>query len=296
MSSVIPEGSYPIRDFARMTGVNPATLRAWERRYGIIKPLRTPKGHRYYTKDHIQRVNHILHWLEQGYPIRHVELLMSEAEIDQQQDNSAALDEWKQEQQQLLAALRSLNPRRLFDLWSHAFSNYPFAVYYQHCLLPLMDSLRGQPSHPMLLKTLTFLLHQRLTCLMAQQQQHTADPVLLLATNHPDGELDVLIRACSIGAAGLKVEYLGPHLTPAELSIAAESLNAAAVWVHFLPHDKTEDSAWQRHLDNTELPHWLSGTAPLHSGGRPHIKTLTSPVNQQIHTYILGCGGRLDEL
>ncbi len=67
---------YPIRELSSLTGVNPVTLRAWERRYGIIKPERTPKGHRYYTDEHVQLVLQILYWLEQGYPIREVKLLM----------------------------------------------------------------------------------------------------------------------------------------------------------------------------------------------------------------------------
>jgi len=295
VSSVIPEGSYPIRDFARLTGVNPATLRAWERRYGIIKPLRTPKGHRYYNKEHIYKVNRILHWLEQGYPIRHVELLLSEDQLTPQTQSSVAADDWQQEQQKLLQALRTLNPDRLQELWTNAFANYPFAVYYQYCLHPLINELQGQSSHPMLLKTLEYLLHQRLSCLMSQQQQHASAPVLLMATNHIDGEMEVLIRACSIGAAGLKVEYLGPRLTPEEVSIAADALNADAVWIHFMPQDKVSESNWHRYLSETEQPHWLSGHAPMHEDDNPGIRIMTKPLNQQIHCYILGCGGRLDE-
>jgi DNA-binding transcriptional MerR regulator len=36
----------PMRTIASLTGVNPITLRAWERRYGLVQALRTPKGHR----------------------------------------------------------------------------------------------------------------------------------------------------------------------------------------------------------------------------------------------------------
>ena len=39
-------GYFPIRVVSQRTGVNSVTLRAWERRYGLLKPLRTPKGHR----------------------------------------------------------------------------------------------------------------------------------------------------------------------------------------------------------------------------------------------------------
>ena len=40
------EGSYPIREVSRLTGVNAVTLRAWQRRYGLVQPARTEKGHR----------------------------------------------------------------------------------------------------------------------------------------------------------------------------------------------------------------------------------------------------------
>jgi DNA-binding transcriptional MerR regulator len=35
-------GLYPISTLAAQTGVNSVTLRAWERRYGLLKPKRTP--------------------------------------------------------------------------------------------------------------------------------------------------------------------------------------------------------------------------------------------------------------
>ena len=35
---------YPIRTVSDLTGVNAVTLRAWERRYGLIRPVRSPGG------------------------------------------------------------------------------------------------------------------------------------------------------------------------------------------------------------------------------------------------------------
>ena len=55
---------FPIRDVSRLTGVNPVTLRAWERRYGLIQPIRTESGHRLYSKADIETVNRILGWIE----------------------------------------------------------------------------------------------------------------------------------------------------------------------------------------------------------------------------------------
>ncbi len=50
------EHLFPIRAVAQMTGVNPITLRAWERRYGLINPTRTESGHRLYSAGDIQAI------------------------------------------------------------------------------------------------------------------------------------------------------------------------------------------------------------------------------------------------
>ena len=62
----LDEGWLPIREVARQTGVNAVTLRAWERRYGLIVPQRTPKGHRLFSAEHVQRILTILTWLNRG--------------------------------------------------------------------------------------------------------------------------------------------------------------------------------------------------------------------------------------
>ena len=59
MPSVVGD-QIPIRAVASLTGVNAVTLRAWERRYGLIRPLRTPSGHRMYTHQHIDQIHRVL--------------------------------------------------------------------------------------------------------------------------------------------------------------------------------------------------------------------------------------------
>ncbi|MEY2301424.1 MerR family transcriptional regulator [Bacillus tropicus] len=52
-------GKYNIKAVSNIIGIQPSTLRAWERRYQIIAPKRNHVGHRLYTEEHIQ----ILKWL-----------------------------------------------------------------------------------------------------------------------------------------------------------------------------------------------------------------------------------------
>ena len=68
---------FPIREVARLTGINPITLRAWERRYGLIQPVRTESGHRLYTQKDIETVHRILDWIERGVAVSKVGKILS---------------------------------------------------------------------------------------------------------------------------------------------------------------------------------------------------------------------------
>jgi len=70
-------GSFlPIRTVANLTGINPVTLRAWERRHNLITPRRTPKGHRLYTEDDVELIKQVLDLLDQGIAISQVKPLL----------------------------------------------------------------------------------------------------------------------------------------------------------------------------------------------------------------------------
>ena len=63
--SIAPE-SLRIGEFARRVGVNAALLRAWERRYGLLQPVRSPGGFRLYTSEDAERVARMRRGLDEG--------------------------------------------------------------------------------------------------------------------------------------------------------------------------------------------------------------------------------------
>ena len=60
--------SYPIRAVSKMTGIGIDTLRAWERRYGAVTPLRDDRG-RMYTEADVARLRLLSGAVEQGHSI-----------------------------------------------------------------------------------------------------------------------------------------------------------------------------------------------------------------------------------
>ena len=57
---------YSIGEVAERCGINPVTLRAWQRRYGLLKPQRSEGGHRQFDEEDILRIEEIKRWIERG--------------------------------------------------------------------------------------------------------------------------------------------------------------------------------------------------------------------------------------
>ena len=52
---------WPIGEVAETLGVNTSLLRYWEKEFGTLRPKRTIKGDRLYTKDDIEQLRQIQH-------------------------------------------------------------------------------------------------------------------------------------------------------------------------------------------------------------------------------------------
>ncbi|HTN35011.1 MAG TPA: MerR family transcriptional regulator [Marinobacter sp.] len=129
------ETHYPIREVARLTGINPVTLRAWQRRYGLIKPARTEKGHRLYSDDDIALIRQILHWLEQGVSIGQVKGLLDQPRVEVVGSN------WEQAQAQLLATACELNLNRLENELLELINLYPVELVLRRVIEPWLAEL-----------------------------------------------------------------------------------------------------------------------------------------------------------
>src|SRR3954454_19214139 len=65
---VMPEGVLRIGELSRRTGLSTDVIRAWERRYDLLRPSRTDGGFRLYSADDISRLRLMQHYLAGGIP------------------------------------------------------------------------------------------------------------------------------------------------------------------------------------------------------------------------------------
>ena len=224
---------YPIREVARLTGINPVTLRAWERRYGLIQPTRTESGHRLYSVSDIETVHQVMGWLERGVAVSKVaELLARSAPLPTLQD--ACLDEHGQWQARVQSALSAFDEAELDRLYGQIFSSYPVEVVFQSIFLPLWRQLMraqdefGRTSEWLLLdKFLRARVQQRLQL----QPWNTPRSVLLVAMPELSRELELLIAGLLLSHNDLAVRLLAMGQPLDELSLIADKIKPEAVVV-----------------------------------------------------------------
>ena len=130
--------AFSIGELSQRTGVNSITLRAWERRYALLKPARTDKGHRLYGPADVERVVQALALIERGVPLRKIRpLLDRESGINSvEQDDDA--QQW---QQTLLIQLESEQLPKLALNLQELFKQYPASWCRKQVMVPLFTDL-----------------------------------------------------------------------------------------------------------------------------------------------------------
>ncbi|WP_088212088.1 MerR family transcriptional regulator [Shewanella sp. Shew256] len=133
----------PIGEVSQLTGVNAVTLRAWQRRFGLVIPARTPKGHRLYTPENIQQIHEINAWLAKGVAISKVKPLLMSSALATNADSTALQegDLWQEQIIGLNGALFELDQQKLHQILDEALGLYPFQLVKQKLLLAWMAQL-----------------------------------------------------------------------------------------------------------------------------------------------------------
>jgi DNA-binding transcriptional MerR regulator len=78
-----------LKAVSRRTGIPAATLRTWERRYGFIRPRRSPGGYRLYGSEEIARIERVKYLVGQGVRIGEaMKAVIDEAGVDELPDDA----------------------------------------------------------------------------------------------------------------------------------------------------------------------------------------------------------------
>jgi len=266
----------PIRDAARATGVNPVTLRAWERRYGLVKPHRTPKGHRLYAPEQLQQIQQILTWLERGVAISQVAALLREQPEPEPETQHTSL--WEHHSDALLFSLAQFDSRQLAAQYRDLMGLYPAQLVCAQLLEPVLHELdqrpNGQYGNQLEKQFLHSWLHSQLAARLSVQQEQAQGPRLLLAslsTGIHEPRLDLLTLLLS--EAGYRLTRLDSCPPLSELTLLHERKPLAAMLL--IGSQRLDQTTLQRELPRlaaqVDCPVFAAGPiVQLHDGDIRH--------------------------
>lgn len=228
-------GLIPIRSVSSLTGVNPVTLRAWERRYGLIKPVRTPKGHRLYTMADVERINQVLALLDAGMAISQVGQVLAKGPVTVAPEDQEEFDPWGDYQRRLMQAISDFNDRALNDIYNEALALYPVDIVTSRMIVPLLRELgwrweRGQEGGVAEEHFFSMFLRNKLGARFHHLNRELPGPRLLVSCLPEERhEVGALLFALAALDRGYPIVLLGGDTPLSELPIARQRTQAQAI-------------------------------------------------------------------
>ena len=241
--SMNSERWHPIQVAAARTGLTQHAIRAWERRYGVVTPRRTPTNRRLYSDDDVRRLS-LLHRVTQvGWSVGQVahlptdelgQLLKESEDARGRTQTPADLSTPGHFIAQALRSIKNLDGSALETLLFRAEADLGTANTIDVVIAPLIHevgegwregSLRIAHEHLASGALRTYLSNVRL-----ERKISAGAPSLVCAT--PAGqwhELGVLMAAAVAAVEGWHITYLGPNLPVEEIVAAARTVKARIV-------------------------------------------------------------------
>jgi len=229
---------------ARRTGLSADVLRAWEKRYGILKPARSSGGRRLYSDEDIDYLRLLRRATGAGRNVGQLVGLSRDAlqavvreddaaaaAVPTESPPPAAVDEVVD---QAVAAVAALDARRLEVVLRRAMIEHEAARFLDAVIVPVLVRIGVEWRHDRVTPA-----HEHVASRVVRQllDQYTATfvprldaPRLLVAT--PQGqrhEFGAMLAAASAAAAGWWVTYLGADLPAVAIADAARQARVSAV-------------------------------------------------------------------
>ena len=232
---------YTISRAAELTGVPVATLRAWERRYGVVAPQRTDGGYRLYDEDSLARIAAMRDLVADGWLPKQAAEHVHDAGVrgavvptvaagvagtagatdgsvpPRERSTASSAPGPRSADDDLLAAARDLDPVRVAAILDERFARGSFEAVVDDWLMPTLHDVGDAWASGALSTASEHLgahaVLRRLAAAFEAAAHGVTGPAVLVGL--PPGcrhELGALAFATAARRAGLTVTYLGADL------------------------------------------------------------------------------------
>ncbi|WP_456274203.1 MerR family transcriptional regulator [Bacillus sp. AK031] len=224
------EGKYNIKAISNMLGIQPGTLRAWERRYKMIAPIRNESGHRLYSDEHLKILKWLVSKVEQGFTISQAVSLLDKQQIEEDMTYSSSTGNRVQDlSDELLNALLNFDETKAHHLMNNAFSLYTIDKVVIDVLGTLLVKIGDLWENNQITTAhehfATSVLRARITTLM-QTFPHNGLLPKVVAVCGPGElhELGLLVFTLYVRRKGFEVIYLGSSIREEDIEVVLETV------------------------------------------------------------------------
>jgi len=222
---------YSISSVSTMTGVNSVTLRAWERRYGLIKPQRTESGHRVYSNNDIEHIKNILKMLDSGIAISRVKDALG---VESEKPKDISTSHWLKYTDDMLRGVNNFDELILDSVYNEAMSLYPVDIVTRELLLPLLEKLGQRWMHvstgiaeehffsSFMRNKLGARFHHR-------NQQNTGPQIVAACLPGEQHEFGLLLLSLAAHARGYRIILLGADMPLNQLAEVVHRSNSNGI-------------------------------------------------------------------
>jgi len=238
---------FPIGYVSRKTGLSPHVIRAWERRYGAVRPLRSSGNRRLYSREDIVHLVQLQKAVASGHTISSIADLpgtdLASLLQNEQTHGEASVQSWQKEPtdaiagmhiEGLLQATRKLDVA-MFERRLHLASvELPRLSFMADVVTPFFENIGDQWADGAI-KIVQEHMASTVTQAFLWDVLRSADPGetapgMVVAT--PTGQwcqLGALMISLVGADVGWNIHYFGPNLPPEEIAAATVQKQAKAV-------------------------------------------------------------------
>ncbi|MES9695987.1 MULTISPECIES: MerR family transcriptional regulator [Bacillus] len=236
-------GKYNIKAVSNILGIQPSTLRAWERRYHIIASKRNRAGHRLYTEEHI----HILKWLmnkvSEGMMIGQAVQLLEGNRLQNNVQKEKITDTEVVLVDDILQALLEFDEITISALLNEVFSIYSTEKVVASIILQVANKLLTLKSNNEItmsqFKYVVSFLQTRLGMIYHNASVYSSvNKVFVLENNILKG----FIFATYLRLKGYQAMYMGTSLDEEGILLAIEQLQPKYLFISFDDERELEEA------------------------------------------------------
>ena len=257
-------GYVRIGELTKRTGVSPELLRAWEQRYGLLQPTRTPGGFRLYSAADEARVQRMQSLVSGGLAAAQAaRLVLSGGEPEPRTDSGSATP-LEEAAGNLTAALDRLDEQAANSALDRLFSAYTVETVLQEVVLPYLHRLgeRWEAGEVSVAQEhfASNLLRGRLLGLAQGWGQGQGPGAILACVPGEHHELGLLVFGVALRRRGWRITYLGTDSPIGAVADIARSLAPAVVVLLSINPDNFLDHAREIKKLAKQVPVMIAGT------------------------------------